>query len=150
MLTLLTPEGAQPCAVICPAFPAQGRGLVDGYLAHATTSAHTLHLPTILADQTARPLVAIALADVRNGVTQLAAHLAQSQQAGIELFVVDAMQDADLDILLQATQLALPHALLCGSAGLIEPLARAHAAQSRQIRPVADSTYPASVALCWE
>ena len=139
MLKLLTPPGAQSCAVICPAFPAQGRGLVDGYLAHAATPARTLHLPTILADQTARPLVAIALADVRVGVTQIAAQLTQAQQAGIELFVVDAMEEADLDLLLAATRLALPHALLCGSAGLIEPLARAYAAQTGQMRPVADS-----------
>jgi len=138
MLALSTPQGAQPCALICPAFPAQGRGLVDGYLAHATTVARTVHLPTMLAEQTARPLAAIALADVRAGVTHLAAQLTQAQQAGIELFVVDAMQDADLDTLLGATQLALPHALLCGSAGLIAPLARAYAEQLGSMRPVVE------------
>jgi len=138
MLKLLTPQGAQPCAVICPAFPAQGRGLVDGYLAHATTPARTLHLPTLLAEQTARPLVALALATVRSGVPHLAAQLAQAQQAGVELFVVDAVHDTDLDILLDATRLALPHALLCGSAGLVEPLARAYAGQHGPPRPVAE------------
>jgi len=53
MLAALSPQNALPCAVICPAFPAQGRGLLDGCLVYDQGSTPGLHLPTLLAAQTA-------------------------------------------------------------------------------------------------
>jgi D-threonate/D-erythronate kinase len=123
MLTTITPASGQPCAIVCPAFPAQGRGLEDGYLIHVQTPARTIHLPTRLAEQTQRPMAQIGLMDVRAGVDQLALRLTTAQAQGAQLLVVDALTEADLATLLAATRRAIPAALLCGSAGLIEPLA---------------------------
>ncbi len=133
MLAHLTPTGAQPCAVVCPAFPAQNRGLVDGYLVCAQAAAHSVHLPTLLSQQTDRPVAAIALSDVRASLDHLVAKLTQAHQQGAQLFVLDAVDDADLRQVLAATQRALPSALLCGSAGLIESLAGQHA--TRDLSP---------------
>ncbi len=141
MLEILTPPGAQPCAVICPAFPAQGRGLVDGYLVYAQAAARPLHLPTILSSQTTRPVRLIPLAAVRAGVTQLTATLLHAQRQGTQIFVIDALRDDDLTTLLAAAQSVLAHALFCGSAGLIEPLARTYARQT----PAAQANPQASV-----
>jgi D-threonate/D-erythronate kinase len=128
MLTWRETQGEQPLAVICPAFPAQGRGLAAGALRFAQSPGQGLHLPTILGAQTALPLVAIGLERVRAGVEALADQLQQAVRQGANLVVVDGLADADLATLLAATGLATPGALLCGSAGLIEPLARRLAA----------------------
>src|SRR5580765_6407430 len=53
------------CALICPAFPAQGRGLASGYLAIEPVPAQPLHLPTLLAGQSRRIVAALSLDDVR-------------------------------------------------------------------------------------
>lgn len=135
MLAALAGQTAQPCAVICPAFPAQRRGLENGYLVYGET-APTLHLPTLLAAQTERLIRPITLADVRAGVRYLADKMRMLVQQGGQLLVVDALQDEDLETLLAATQQALPHALLCGSAGLIEPLARERAKNLSRTLPV--------------
>ncbi|HET9222651.1 MAG TPA: four-carbon acid sugar kinase family protein, partial [Roseiflexaceae bacterium] len=50
------------CALVCPAFPAQGRGLSGGNL--ISSVAQPIHLPSLLAEQSRRPVAAIALADV--------------------------------------------------------------------------------------
>ncbi|CAN5858716.1 four-carbon acid sugar kinase family protein [soil metagenome] len=136
MLTVLTPADAQPCAVVCPAFPAQNRGLVDGYLVYTHTAANRLHLPTLLSQQTDRPVAAISLADIRTGLDHLVAKLTQAQEQGAQLFVLDALDEADLGYILAAVQQALPGALFCGSAGLIEPFAREHARQGLSSQPV--------------
>lgn len=124
MLVALSGTEHTPCVVICPAFPAQGRGLVEGYLVHHQSPPRTLHLPTRLAEQIARPVASLTLADVQAGVAHLAALLLTAHQQGGQLLVVDAMTEADLETLVTATQQALPQALFCGSAGLIEKLAR--------------------------
>ncbi len=124
MLTTLAAPDSAPCVVICPAFPAQGRGLVDGYLVYNQSAPRALHLPTLLAQQTSRPLVSFALADVQAGVAHLAKLLATAHQQGRQLLVADALSNADLETVVAATQQALPQALFCGSAGLIEKLAR--------------------------
>jgi uncharacterized protein YgbK (DUF1537 family) len=124
MLTILAAPDSAPCVVICPAFPAQGRGLVDGYLVHNQSPPRTLHLPTLLAQQTTRPVASFALSDVQAGVRHLATLLAEAYHQHKQLLVVDALGEGDLDTVVAAAQQALPNALFCGSAGLIEKLAR--------------------------
>src|SRR5262245_15590817 len=53
------------CALVCPAFPAQRRGLSDGYLTIQPAPTQPLHLPTLLARQSRRRVVAVGLNDVR-------------------------------------------------------------------------------------
>jgi uncharacterized protein YgbK (DUF1537 family) len=111
------------CALVCPAFPAQRRGLADGYLVTDPAPAQPLHLPALLASQSRRAVAAIGLEDVRGGVGRLAERLLAQRARGAELLVADALDEADLQTLLEAALHALPDALLCGSAGLAGTLA---------------------------
>jgi uncharacterized protein YgbK (DUF1537 family) len=110
-----------PCAVICPAFPAQGRALVDGFLVAPGLPPSTISLPQRLSEGSRRTVDAIPLAAVRSA--DLAARLAESRSRGSQLLAVDAQTDDDLRRILDAVDTALPDALLCGSAGLIGALA---------------------------
>src|SRR5689334_20516665 len=106
------------CALVCPAFPAQQRGLADGALVIDPAPAQPPHLPTLLASQSRRAVGAIGLADIRGGVGHLTQRLLAERAAGAELLAADALEEADLQTLLEAALQALPDALLCGSAGL--------------------------------
>jgi uncharacterized protein YgbK (DUF1537 family) len=110
-------------AVIAPAFPAQNRGLHQGYLSSEVGLRNSPHLPTLLQQQSRRAITAIPLSGVRKGPQHLLAQLAAVQQHETRLIVVDGVTDEDLRTILIATQGALPDALLCGSAGLITLLA---------------------------
>jgi uncharacterized protein YgbK (DUF1537 family) len=118
MLDIL--EGS--CAVICPSFPAQNRGLRAGYLSSPLPLARPAHLPTLLAQQSRRQVTSIPLADVEAGAERLADRLAAAYAQAAQLLVVDALTDQDLRTILAAVAHALPDALLCGSAGLIGAL----------------------------
>jgi uncharacterized protein YgbK (DUF1537 family) len=131
------------CAVVCPAFPGQRRGLDEGYLTPAP--AQPQHLPTLLARQSRRAVAAVGLADVRTGADRLAERL-RAERSGAELLVVDALTDADLEVVLAASLRALPGALLCGSAGLAGVLASHYAQQAPRrgsSRPIAAGGGPA-------
>lgn len=106
-------------AVICPAFPAQGRGLEGGKLVFAGAPPH--HLPTLLRQQCNAPIGLIELAIVRQGMKALASALRERREQGDKLLVVDGLTDGDLATIVAATR---PNDyLLCGSAGLVAPLA---------------------------
>jgi 4-hydroxythreonine-4-phosphate dehydrogenase len=123
------------CALICPAFPAQDRGLRDGYLVHADTPAGSVYLPSILAAQTDLRIGCLALSDVRSGPAHLASRMRVELFSGTRLLIGDALTEVDLECLLAATRLAAPAALLCGSAGLAGVLARGMAVESEEERP---------------
>jgi uncharacterized protein YgbK (DUF1537 family) len=128
------------CALVCPAFPAQRRGLADGHLVIDPAPVEPLHLPTLLARQSRRAVGAIGLADVRGGTGHLAERLLAERARGVELLVIDALDEADLQTVLDAALLALPDALFCGSAGLAGTLA---ADMARRSHPQsADPTLP--------
>jgi D-threonate/D-erythronate kinase len=112
-------------ALICPAFPAQGRGLRDGRLV-APPPAEPIDFPALLTAQSRRRVAAVGLTDVRSGAAALAHRFAEASQAA-QLLVVDALTEGDLDAILEAAELALPGALLSGSAGLVGALARRRA-----------------------
>lgn len=124
MLEMLTTPQTAPVAIVAPAFPAQGRGLVDGRLVFAQAPGDGTSLPALLAEQTGRPIGTLALNHVRAGEETLANVLRRQQAAGYQIVVVDALEEQDLDVIVAATQQAIPNALLCGSAGLVQPLAR--------------------------
>lgn len=123
MLPLVTPPHQRPCAIISPAFPAQKRTLVDGYLCYAGLPPRSVHLPSLLAEQCDLTVATIPLALVRGPRTQLEEHVLAAYQAGSTLFVIDAESETDLQRLLMAVTVTIPHALLCGSAGLVGVLA---------------------------
>ena len=115
---------APACAVICPAFPDQGRGLRQGELVLHAGGAQNILLPARLAEQTARPQVTIALADVRAGAAHLGQHMQKSVQEGAQFLIIDALTNADLATIVTAARQAVRQALFCGSAGLAGALAR--------------------------
>ncbi len=123
MLPQVTRSGYKAQAIIAPAFPAQQRTLVDGYLRYAQLPTHALHLPTLLREQCDLSVTTISLSKVRSGVDALHQALLQAEAAAGTLIVVDAESEEDLACLLMAAERALPHALFCGSAGLVGLLA---------------------------
>ena len=127
------------CALVCPAFPAQNRGLSDSRL--ISSVAQPIHLPTLLAQQSRRPVGAIALADVRAGPSRLAEQFATARGTA-QLLVVDALTDEDLHAVLAAAERALPDALLCGSAGLVGALAARYQAGAPNDVGTTDATLP--------
>jgi len=119
LAALVDTLGPATRVAICPAFPAQGRGLEDGYLVYTGVAPRSLYLPSRLAEQTNLPTAAIPLAVVRRGVDGLAAVLSATNEA--QLLVIDGMTDDDLAIIVAAARrLGL---VLCGSAGMVAPLA---------------------------
>lgn len=120
----------QRCAVLCPAFPAQGRGLEGGRLVGTVLPAQSVHVPTLLASQSVRRVEAIPLSCLRAGPEVLARRMDTAHRAGAQVLVVDALADVDLDTIVAATE-ALPAPLLCGSAGLMGALAARHALRGR-------------------
>ncbi|MEN9937950.1 MAG: hypothetical protein RLZZ387_4529 [Chloroflexota bacterium] len=119
-------------AVVCPAFPAQGRGLVGGVLTAPDLRGDAPDLRRILASSR-RPSTHIPLDVVRAGPTALARHLSEAVSRGAEIVAMDAQTDADLVIVELATATALPGALRCGSAGLAGTLAQRLAQEQRGV-----------------
>ena len=112
---------AELAAVVCPAFPAQGRGLADGFLVHGGAATRPPHVPRLLEAQASLAVAAVGLATVRGGPGTLAAALHRARRGGARLLVVDALSDEDLAVVVAAGQQA--GMLLCGSAGMVGPLA---------------------------
>lgn len=127
-----------PAALVCPAFPAQGRGTVNGHLVAPGGPPVGIHLPSRLGEQSHHPVQAFSLEDVRSGelgerfqrrdAKTRGAVLSQSKvrrgdEESRRLLVVDAMTDADLALIVDAAG-SIPGLLLCGSAGLIGEVAK--------------------------
>jgi uncharacterized protein YgbK (DUF1537 family) len=128
-------------AVCCPAFPAQGRVVIDGalHIQGAPVSASpmaadpefprpadptgppTAALDGLLGPQFERPFRSLLLPCVRAGEAALSRELARLAGAVV---LADAETDTDLDALAGAALVATPPPLLVGSAGLAGALAR--------------------------
>jgi uncharacterized protein YgbK (DUF1537 family) len=113
-------------ALVCPAFPAQRRTVVDGRLLvdgvpigesgmHATSSVLDLLRP-----QLTRPLAWMSLPEVRKGREALAGWLGRLDGMVV---LADAETDGDLDALVDAALAVDPPPLLVGAAGLARALA---------------------------
>ena len=125
LTALLEPGGRFTGALVCPAFPAQGRVvsqgrlLVDGAPVHESAigrdpafRAVTSVLASLLAG--GAPVVTLGLDDVRAGSEKVAHVL---ERHGGAIVAADAGTDADLAILAEAA-LSRPGTLIAGSAGL--------------------------------
>src|SRR5690349_4479614 len=77
----------QTCVVLCPAFPAQGRGLEGGHLVGTVLPAHPVHVPTLLAGQSMHCVEAIPLSSVRAGSEALARRMDAAHRAGVQVLV---------------------------------------------------------------
>lgn len=118
-------------AVVCPAFPAAGRTVLEGRLrvhgipllqtefARDPLCPPTDHIGDLLLRQTRRPVGLVSLREVRRGPEALAEVLAVRAEA---LLVADALDPEDLAILAQAVGRLGEGIVACGSAGLAQAL----------------------------
>jgi uncharacterized protein YgbK (DUF1537 family) len=106
-------------ALACPAFPAQGRVVIDRQL--LVGGEPRVSVVDRLRPEIDRPVAWIPLNEVRAGVAALAARV--TRLAGM-IAVADAETDADLDALAEAALAVDAPPVLAGSAGLARPLAR--------------------------
>lgn len=154
-----------PLAVLCPAFPAQGRTLIGGVLQVAgvpaaqsaagsdpLTPIRESHLPTLLASRTQRSVHAITRPPTGYTYTTLAAEW-RALLPGGGVLVVDAGDDHDLAQIAEAAHFMAqsasgdraeqPTPLLAGSAGLARFVARSLAQARRpQVLVVCGSLHP--------
>jgi uncharacterized protein YgbK (DUF1537 family) len=124
---LLEAGGWSGGALLCPAFPAQGRIVrdgrlwVNGALAHESPVGRDRHYPGATSELVAmlepaltRPVKRLLLADVRAGADAVGKQLATARGA---VLAADAESDADLDVLARAAA-RRADLLVAGSAGL--------------------------------
>jgi uncharacterized protein YgbK (DUF1537 family) len=127
------------CAVIVPAYPAEGRRTVGGYqLVRGVPVERTIaardplfpvrqsHVPTLLAQSAGAELVGhISLSDVLHGAGPILVKMKELVGQGCKLLVVDAATNEDLEQIALAIEKARKYAqiLPCGSAGLARALA---------------------------
>jgi uncharacterized protein YgbK (DUF1537 family) len=120
-------------AVLCPAFPAQRRVVLDRVLlvgdvpVAETPIARDPHFPggsssivELLRPQLDRALAWVPIDQLRTGVDALAARL---RRLSGTVIIADAETDADLEALTEAALAVTPSPLLVGSAGLARALA---------------------------
>ena len=132
-------------ALVAPSFPAQGRGLVGGYLVVDGTRRDP-HLPTLLAEQTGMSAAHISIEEVRSPAGALAATLSQKLSAGSRVVVADALLDDDLRRIADAVADLESKPLLAGSAGFAAWVPRAWGRRPSQRHP-GDTTTAAGPAL---
>ncbi len=140
---------ALPLAIVCPAYPANGRSVVQGVVtihnvpvaetaiaADPLAPLHQSHLPTLLAAQTQRPVRQLPATGGSREQAELAAALLALYASGGGLAVCDAYDDEHLTRIIaaghSAAQTLAKPLLLVGSAGLARPLALRLAAARRQ------------------
>lgn len=126
LLDVLAPEGG--IAVVCPAFPENGRSVYQGHLfvgaqllsdsgmrQHPLTPMHDANLLRVLQAQTPHAVGLVAWPEVRRGSEAVRARLAALAAQGVRWAVVDALDEADLRVLGQAVQ-GMP--LVTGASGI--------------------------------
>ena len=150
-------------AIVCPAFPAQRRVVLDRALLVAGQPvaaspiardptfprAESSSVVDLLRPQLDRPLAWVSLDSVRAGGEALTARVRRLSGTAI---VADAETDADLDALVEAALAVTPPPLLVGSAGLGRALAarlgllgdRVELPSGRRWLVVAGSIHPAT------
>ena len=129
------------CAVLCPAFLANGRKVIDGILLvngqPATIGASGIdlltpiaesHIPTLLKTQSNRPVLTCPIDELSSGKFQ--GKLQQARKIGA-ILVCDAGAEADLLSIAKQSMADLEGVLLVGSAGLSKPLAEILAARKK-------------------
>ncbi|WP_206673537.1 3-oxo-tetronate kinase [Pseudactinotalea terrae] len=125
---MLLEELRAPVAVVVPAFPDNGRTTYRGHLFvgdellqdspmkdHPLTPMRDSHLVRLLQSQAAHRVGMIALPIVRAGADELRRQLEAADERGERLVVVDAVENADLAVIAEATA---DHPLVTGGSGL--------------------------------
>lgn len=139
-LARLTQGGGKGLAVVAPAFPGTGRTTLGG-IVHVNGVPHTAgnYNGDVAAALAAGRLTAEVAETSGRTPEDLARHLRDVRDRGIDAVVLDAVSDADLEAIAAAADLLDCPALLVGSGGLaghIAPRDEAAAARNAQVRRV--------------
>lgn len=114
-------------AIIAPAFPAQGRTVVDGVVhVHGTPLADTAFAHDALSPPPLQPLDVVFRRAVPQAIVSRAAPHGPFDFTAVEqrIYVVDTQGDADLDATVRALQGRFAQCVLVGSAGIAGAVAR--------------------------
>lgn len=133
---MLDSTGAR-LAVLCPAFPANGRIVAGGHLLvngvpvertpvgrDPVTPVTESYLPALLSGSMRHRVEAVGYKDLAAGQDRLVERFRSIVESGPAAVVCDAGTEADLEALVTAGLAADPAVLFVGSAGLALPLAR--------------------------
>ncbi|MCS7233787.1 MAG: four-carbon acid sugar kinase family protein [Synergistetes bacterium] len=148
-------------AIICPAFPDNGRTVIGGYLLvngelvsrtsisrDPVSPVREAHIPTLLSKNVRRPVLSIDIKQLQYGPEKLTETLANFKRAGGSIVVIDAITNEDLETIVKSLFLHeedIPYFLdekgnpcrviLTGSAGLARPLAKTLAKKLKKEPP---------------
>jgi D-threonate/D-erythronate kinase len=139
-LARLTQGGGRGLAVVAPAFPGTGRTTLGGIVhVNGVPRAKGNFDGDVAAALAAGGLTAEAAETIGRTPEELARHMRDVQDRGIDAVVLDAASDADLEAIAVAAELLDFPALLVGSGGLaghIAPRDEAAVARNAQVRRV--------------
>lgn len=124
----LLADSSSEFALVCPAFPATGRTIYQGYLFvngvpldespmkdHPLTPMRDANLMRLMAAQSRHQVGLIPLATVRAGAAAISKAISELKQTGIAYGVADAVEDNDLRLLAEAIR---DHTLITGGSGI--------------------------------
>jgi D-threonate/D-erythronate kinase len=123
--------------LVAPAFPAQGRGYIDGALWVDASSngrgSMARHLPSMLAEA-GRTVGLVSLRQVHEQRALLSARLRAMKPGSIA--IADAVTDSDLDSIVAAMEASGRRVAYAGSAGLAAAIGRTGGADIRDAQPL--------------
>ncbi len=127
-------SGAADRLLVAPAFPDQGRWVLEGRLVvrGARRSASPLDLLSLLRTDLGEPVELLDHAQVTDGVAATARRL---NQTGARVILADADSNDDLETVAQSLWLSGGRVLPVGSAGLARPVAALWAGRGAQVVP---------------
>lgn len=144
-LDALLDGGGVRLAVLCPAFPANARTVVGGFLLvdgqpvartaigrDPVSPVRQSHIPALVTSQSRHRVAHISLITVEQGAAAVRQALDGMAAQGPTTVVVDAVSDADLAVIAEAAAGMGEGVLLAGSAGLAQPVATLLAARERR------------------
>lgn len=115
-------------AFIVPSFPGNGRTVENGYLyikkGNESNNGNQIYpigyVPDILKNEITRPIAAIHIEDVRKGIGNIKEKIDALREAQIQIFVIDAITNNDLEIIASAIKDYSDASVIAGSAGLAD------------------------------
>lgn len=123
-------------AVVAPAFPANARIVVGGYILvgrvpllrsyagqDVYTPVRSSYLPELLKQQTSKAMTGIALQQLEKGKEVVRATFEEAWAEGREIIVCDTAEQEDLDLIVKSVQPSRDNVIWVGSAGLAQALA---------------------------
>ncbi|MDK2986240.1 MAG: D-threonate/D-erythronate kinase [Clostridia bacterium] len=111
--------------ILVPSFPANGRIVENGYLLTKRENNSLFpvcHVPSLLQNETDKPISLINLSDVRKGTKTLQQKLLNLMKLGTKIVVIDAVSEEDLFNIAIAIKDLTEMCVVAGSAGLASHL----------------------------